>query len=97
MKKLSENKDFIKLKKKLKNQLWNLIIIDKTSVDDIKQCSKVIHHLRKAGNANYPEENYILVTSLIIRINGTENISFSEINELLVAVLNLRELPEIVI
>ena len=97
MKKLSEDKDFIKLKKKLKNQLWNLIISDKASVDDIKQCSKVIHHLRKAGNASYPEENYTLVTSLIIRINGTENISFSEINELLVAVLNLRELPEIVI
>ena len=97
MKKLSEDKDFIKLNKKLKNQLWNLIISDKASVDDIKQCSKVIHHLRKAGNANYPEENYILVTSLIIRINGTENISFSKINELLVAVLNLRELPEIVI
>ena len=97
MKKLSEDKYFIELKKKLKNQLWNLIISDKASVDDIKQCSKVIHHLRKAGNANYPEENYTLVTSLIIRINGTENISFSEINELLVAVLNLRELPEIVI
>ena len=97
MKKLSEDSDFIKLNKKLKNQLWNLIICNKASLDDIEQCSKVIHHLRKAGNANYPEENYILVTSLIIRINRNENISFSEINELLVAVLNLRELPEIVI
>ena len=46
MKKLSEDKYFIELKKKLKNQLWNLIICDKASVDDIKQCSKVIHHLR---------------------------------------------------
>lgn len=97
MKKLSEDNGFIKLKKKLKNQLWNLIISDKASVDDIKQCPKVIHHLRKAGNANYPEENYILVTSLIIKINTTENLSFSEVNELLIAILNLRELPEIVI
>lgn len=97
MKKLSEDNDFIKLKKKLKNQLWNLIICDKASVDDIKQCSKVIHHLRKARNANYPEENYTLVTSLIIKINTTKNLSFSEVNELLIAILNLRELPEIVI
>ena len=97
MKKLSEDKYFIELKKKLKNQLWNLIICDKASVDDIKQRSKVIHHLRKAGNASYPEENYTLVTSLIIKINTTENLSFSEVNELLIAILNLRELPEIVI
>ena len=97
MEQLFQNNDFIKLKKKLKNQLWNLIICDKASVDDIKQCSKVIHHLRKAGNANYPEENYTLVTSLIIKINTTKNLSFSEINELLIAILNLRELPEIVI
>lgn len=97
MKKLSEDKYFIELKKKLKNQLWNLIICDKASLDDIEQCSKVIRYLRKAGNANYPEENYTLVTSLIIRINETENISFSEINKLLIAILNLRELPEIVI
>nr|DAW44346.1 MAG TPA: hypothetical protein [Caudoviricetes sp.] len=97
MEQLFQNNDFIKLNKKLKNQLWSLTISDKASVDDIKQCSKVIHHLRKAGNASYPEENYILVTSLIIKINTTENLSFSEINELLIAILNLRELPEIVI
>lgn len=97
MKKLSEDSDFIKLNKKLKNQLWNLTISDETFFDDIKQCSKALHHLRKIGNSNYPEENYILVTSLIIKINTTKNLSFSEINELLVAVLNLRELPEIVI
>lgn len=97
MKKLSEDKYFIELNKKLKNQLWSLIISDETSLDDIKQCSKALHHLRKAGNANYPEENYILVTSLIIKINTTENLSFSEVNELLIAILNLRELPEIVI
>ena len=96
MKKLSEDKYFIELKKKLKNQLWNLIICDKASVDDIKQCSKVIHHLRKAGNASYPEENYTLVTSLIIKINTTKNLSFREVNELLIAILNLREWSEIV-
>ena len=97
MEQLFQNNDFIKLNKKLKNQLWSLIISDETSLDDIKQCSKALHHLRKAGNASYPEENYILVTSLIIKINTTENLSFSEVNELLIAILNLRELPEIVI
>lgn len=97
MEQLFQNNDFIKLNKKLKNQLWSLTISDETSLDDIKQCSKALHHLRKLGNSNYPEENYILVTSLIIKINTTENLSFSEINELLIAILNLRELPEIVI
>ena len=97
MEQLFQNNDFIKLNKKLKNQLWSLTISDETSLDDIKQCSKALHYLRKLGNSNYPEENYILVTSLIIKINTTENLSFSEVNELLIAILNLRELPEIVI
>lgn len=97
MEQLFENKNFIELNEKLRNQLWNLITYDAASLEDIKQCSKTIHQLRKAGNANYPEENYTLVTSLIIRINENENISFSEVNELLTSVLNLRELPEIAI
>lgn len=97
MEQLFQNNDFIKLDKKLKNQLWSLTTSDETSLDDIKQCSKALHHLRKIGNSNYPKENYILVTSLIIKINTTENLSFSEVNELLIAILNLRELPEIVI
>jgi hypothetical protein len=97
MEQLFENKNFIELNEKLRNQLWNLITYDAASLEDIKQCSKAIHQVRKAGNANYPEENYTLVTSLIIRINENENISFSEVNELLTSVLNLRELPEIAI
>ena len=97
MKQLFENKNFIELNEKLRNQLLSLITQDASSLDDIKQCSKAIHYLRKAGNANYPKENYTLATSLITKINKTENISFNEVNELLISVLNLRELPEIAI
>lgn len=97
MNKLLNDNNFIELNGKLRNQLSRLTTEDRASFDDISHCTKAIQCLRRVRDAEYPEENYPLVESLLIKINKNEHISFAEIMVLLISILNLRELPKVII